>query len=52
MLLQDLPSKMAHRILRSVTWTEVGSFHRATTSLRHFVIHVAALGRRLLRIDF
>jgi len=33
-LLHDLPTKTAHQILRSVTWTEVGSPHRATTALR------------------
>jgi hypothetical protein len=33
-LLQDLPPKTAHQILRSVTWTEVGSSLRATTGFR------------------
>jgi len=46
MLLQDLPAKVAHRILRSVTWTEVGSFHHVITSLRNFVSRAATLGRR------
>jgi hypothetical protein len=34
MLLQDLPPKTAHQVLRSVTWTEVESPHRATTAVR------------------
>src|ERR1700685_4318349 len=33
-LLQDLPPKTAHQILRSVTWTEVGSAQRTSTALR------------------
>jgi hypothetical protein len=46
-LLQDLPPKTAHQILRSVTWTEVGSSLRAT---RDFNSRAAALGRRLLAL--
>jgi PilZ domain len=47
-LLQDLPKKSAHQILRSVTWTEVGSSLRATTALRVSISRAATLGRRFL----
>jgi hypothetical protein len=47
-LLQDLPPKTAHQILRSVTWTEVGSSLRATTGFRVSISRAATLGRRFL----
>jgi hypothetical protein len=34
MLLQDLPPKTAHQILRSVTWTDVEMPRRATAAIR------------------
>jgi hypothetical protein len=49
-LLQDLPPKTAHQILRSVTWTEVGSSLRAARRLRDFNSRAAALVRRLLAL--
>jgi hypothetical protein len=47
-LLQDLPAKTAHQIIRSVTWTEVGSSLRATTGFRASISRAAKLGRRFL----
>jgi hypothetical protein len=46
-LLQDLPPKTAHQILRSVTWTEVGSSLRAATGLRGSISRAAKLARFL-----
>lgn len=34
MLLQELPEKTVHRIVRSVTWAEVGSFYRVPGMFR------------------
>jgi hypothetical protein len=45
-LLRDLPPKTAHQILRSVTWTVVGSSLRATTGLRGSISRAATMGRR------
>jgi hypothetical protein len=45
-LLQDLPSKISHRLLRSVTWTEVdGAF---PIRLRQLVGRAARAGQRLV----
>jgi hypothetical protein len=36
-LLQDLPAKTIHRLLRSVTWTEVDAVSRADTARRRVI---------------
>jgi hypothetical protein len=53
-LLQDLPPKTAHQILRSVTWTQVESPHRATTAVRGSISGAArwASGFRIYRVFF
>jgi hypothetical protein len=45
-LLQDLPSKTSHRLLRSVTWIEVDAAFPAHIPLRKLVGRVAHLGQR------
>jgi hypothetical protein len=47
-LLQDLSAKTTHPVLRSATWTEVGSSLRATIGLRGSISRAATLGRRFL----
>ena len=36
-LLQDLPAKTMHRLLRSVTWTEVDAVSTAKSPLRRLI---------------
>jgi hypothetical protein len=45
-LLQDLPSKISHLLLRSVTWTVVDGAFPAHGPLRKLAGRVARLGRR------
>ena len=45
MLLQDLPAKPYHHLLKSVTWTEVDAAWRIKIPLRRFVSHIAQPGR-------
>jgi hypothetical protein len=50
MLLQDLPEKTFHRLLRSVTWTEVEGALPIKHWLRRFIVRVAQLRRRVMSI--
>jgi hypothetical protein len=50
MLLQDLPSKISHRLLRSVTWTEVEGAFPAHGPLRKLSDRAARLGRRWISL--
>jgi hypothetical protein len=51
LLLQDLPPKMSHRLLRSVTWTEVDAVSLAGVPFRTLTGRVAWLGRRLATLS-
>jgi hypothetical protein len=51
MLLQDLPEKTFHRLLKSVTWTEVDRALPIMHWLRRFIIvRVAQLSRWVMSI--
>ena len=50
MLLQDLPEKTFHRLLKSVTWTEVEGAFPIKNWLRRFIIRVAQLSRWVMSI--
>jgi hypothetical protein len=50
MLLQDLPEKTFHRLLKSVTWTEVEGALPVKHWLRRFIIRVAQLSRWVMSI--
>jgi hypothetical protein len=50
MLLQDLPEKTSHRLLKSVTWTEVEGALPIKHWLRRLVIRVAQLSRWVMSI--
>jgi hypothetical protein len=54
MLLQDLPPKAAHQILRSVTWTKVELHHRVITAVRGSISRAArwASGFRIHGVIF
>ena len=45
MLLQDLPAKTYHHLVKSVTWTEVDAARRIKIPLRRFVSRIAQPGR-------
>jgi hypothetical protein len=49
-LLQDLPSKTSHRLLKSVTWAEVNATFPAHIPLRKLVSRVARRGQRLMNL--
>ena len=46
MQLQDLPAKIGHRILRSVTWTGVDARSPRHILLRHAVMQLNRIGGR------
>ena len=48
--LEDLPSKTSHRLLKSVTWTEVDGASLAHIPLRQLVGRVARRGQRLVNL--
>ena len=50
MFLQDLPEKTFHRLLKSVTWTEVEGAFPIKHWLRRFIIRVAQLSRWVMGI--
>ena len=47
MLLQDLPAKTFHHLLKSVTWTEVDAAFPIKKALRRFVGRIGQPGRRV-----
>jgi hypothetical protein len=50
MLLQDLPEKTFHRLLKSVTWTEVESAFPIKHWLRRFISRVAQPNRWVMSV--
>jgi hypothetical protein len=48
--LEDLPSKTSHRLLKSVTWTEVEGASHAHIPLRQLLGKVARRGQRLVNL--
>jgi hypothetical protein len=50
MLLQDLPEKTFHRLLKSVTWTEVAGTFPIKHWLRRFIRRVAQPGRWVMSV--
>jgi hypothetical protein len=46
MQLQDLPTKVSRRILRSVTWTGIEAALPSRILLRHFVVQLNRIGGR------
>ena len=50
MFLQDLPEKTFHRLLKSVTWTEVEGAIPKKHWLRRFISRVAQPIRRVMSI--
>jgi hypothetical protein len=44
MLLQDLPTKLSHRVRRSVTWTDVDIAARTRTRFRRILARVTHPG--------
>jgi hypothetical protein len=49
MLLEDLPEKMLHRLLKSVTWTEVDRTFTRERALRRFANRVVQPSRWIVR---
>jgi hypothetical protein len=49
-LLQDLPKRMSHRLLRSVTWTEVDTVFAGESPLSTLLGRVARLVRRFVNL--
>jgi hypothetical protein len=50
MLLQDLPEKTFHRLLKSVTWTEVDGAFPIKHWLRRFISRVSQTSRRVMSV--
>jgi hypothetical protein len=50
MLLQDLPEKTFHRLLKSVTWTEVEGAFPIKHRLRRFISRVAQPSRWIMSV--
>jgi hypothetical protein len=48
--LQDLPSKLSLRVLRSVTWTGIDRASSPHTPLRKWVERIARRSRRLVNL--
>ena len=46
MQLQDLPTKVSRRILRSVTWTGIDAAFPSRILLRHLVVQLNRIGER------
>jgi hypothetical protein len=49
-LLQDLPVKTIHRLLKSVTWTEVDAAFATKNPLRRFVSRISQRGRWVVSV--
>jgi hypothetical protein len=49
-LLQDLPAKTMHRLLKSVTWTEVDAVSPAKTPLRRVIGLIGHSGLRSVNL--
>jgi hypothetical protein len=51
MLLQDLPAKTLHHLLKSVTWTEVDAALPIKNQLYRFVSRIARPGRWVVSVQ-